>query len=515
MKKSHIFIKNAAILTITALILRTIGIFFRVYMSNKIGAEGMGLYQLVFSVYVLAATFASSGISTAVTRLVTDELARGSIKSAKRVLRLASFVTLLVAAVSMIAVFFGAEFIAQYWIGDMRAVKALKILCFSLPFMGISSCINGYFIARRRTGNPAGSQIFEQLVRVVIVVIMIDRFVAMGIEWACFAVLFADTVAEICSCAAMYIGFLRDKRRLARENMGIKEVKPSGKVMRRLMSISLPITGTRYVNSALRTVENLLVPGCLAKFTASKESSLSQFGMLKGMAMPILFFPASFLSALSTLLVPEISEAHTLGQNKKVENATGRSIHITLSASILISAVFIFLAPEIGDVIYNSREVGFLIRALAPVVPFMYLESVCDGVLKGLNQQVTSFKYSVIDSVLRIILIAAIVPFMGMNGFLIVMVVSNVLTSILNIRRLLAVTKVRLELSKWVIKPVLSAALSVAAAFCLGRMLPGGTPALIYLIFCAMVMIIIYCAFILLMGGVKRDDLMMSSKKRA
>ena len=76
--KKKIFIKNAFIMTATALILRTIGIFFRIYMSNKIGAEGMGLYQLIFSVYMLGSTFASAGICTAVTRLVTDELVCGT-----------------------------------------------------------------------------------------------------------------------------------------------------------------------------------------------------------------------------------------------------------------------------------------------------------------------------------------------------------------------------------------------------------------------------------------------------
>ena len=127
MKKAT-FIKNAFILTATSLLLRTIGIFFRIYMSNKVGAEGMGLYQLIFSIYVLGSTFATSGISTAVTRLVADELVCGTPKSVRHILHRAIALSLLIGAASTALIFFGADIISAYWIKDMRAVPALKIL---------------------------------------------------------------------------------------------------------------------------------------------------------------------------------------------------------------------------------------------------------------------------------------------------------------------------------------------------------------------------------------------------
>ena len=85
--KKTIFIKNAIILTASALLLRFFGIIFKVWLAKKIGSEGMGLYQLVFSVYIFATTFAISGTSTAVTRLVAEELALGSKKGCLKILR--------------------------------------------------------------------------------------------------------------------------------------------------------------------------------------------------------------------------------------------------------------------------------------------------------------------------------------------------------------------------------------------------------------------------------------------
>ena len=126
--KKTIFIKNALILTASSLILRFIGIIFKVWLAKDIGSEGMGLYQLVFSVYVLATTFAISGTSTAVTRLVAEELALGSKRGVLKILWRAVLVTLVIAIFSMLVLYLGAEFIAKTLLSDMRTLPALKIL---------------------------------------------------------------------------------------------------------------------------------------------------------------------------------------------------------------------------------------------------------------------------------------------------------------------------------------------------------------------------------------------------
>ncbi len=194
--------------------------------------------------------------------------------------------------------------------------------------------------------------------------------------------------------------------------------------------------------------------------------------MLKGMAMPLIFFPASFLNALSTLLVPEISSAAALGHKGTVNRAVKHTLHITLLASIIISGVFTVFAKEFGLLLYGSEEVGFYLQVLAPLTPIMYLESVVDGILKGLNQQVSSLKYSVADSTIRIVLIFFLVPVRGMEGFLFIMVLSNIFTSFLNLHRLLTVTGVKLAWGQWILKPILAITTAGAVALLLGRFLP-------------------------------------------
>ena len=448
------FMKNTMVMTVTALVLRAIGIIFRIYLSGRIGAEGMGLYQMVFSVYVLLSTFASTGICTAVARLVTDELVCGSIKSIRRVLRRAIPLCVAVGLLSAILIFVFSATVCSYLLKDMRAVTSVKALGVGLPFMGVTACLRGYFMARRKTVLPSIAQILEQLARIGFIFMFLQLF-DKTVERACLAVILGDSFAEIFSCCVISVGYVLDIRRVKSQHTSGSLQTKNG-MLRRLLDIAAPITVGRYVNSALRTMENVLVPQKLTAFGGTTQTSLEQFGMLKGMALPLLFFPSSFLSSVSTLLIPELSEAHTLGEQKKVCRAVKKTLRITLLTSILLGGLFTVFAYEFGDILYGSREVGFLLRVLAPLTPIMYLESIVDGMLKGLNQQLSSLWYNLLDSASRIALIMVIVPRKGLAGFLFIMILSNFLTSYLNLQRLLKVTNMRMLWGAWVVKPVIT-----------------------------------------------------------
>ena len=500
--KKTVFIKNALILTASSLILRFVGIIFKVWLAKQIGSEGIGLYQLIFSVYVLAATFATSGICTAVTRLVAEELALGTKKGTLKILRRSIELTLIIAVLSVAAVFFGAEFIADRFLGDMRAVPALKILPLSLPFMGITSCLRGYFIARRRATPNAVSQLFEQSVRILIVVVLVKKFAHRGLAACSAAVLFGDTAAEICSFLLLGLVWLCDCKKL--NSLSGRERPPFG-IVRRILHISLPITSGRYLNSALRTAENILVPKNLAKYPRSGELALSQFGMIKGMALPILFFPSTLLNSISTLLIPEMSEAAAKGRNFLVKSATRNILKLTAVISFVFAAIFFVGGREIGLLIYKSEEVGELLRALSPIVPLMYLDSVSDGILKGLDQQGFSFRTAITDSTLRIILILIILPVSGLRGFIWIMYFSNLLTCALNVGRLMKVTGARLNALNEVILPI-GAALTITLLTDMLLRLFSGINSLVYLILICLVSLPLYLLFIFLFGTVTADD---------
>ncbi len=448
------FIKNTIILTATSLLLRLAGIVFKIWLAAAVGSEGIGLYQLIFSVYVLASTFATSGIVTAVTRLVSEELVLGSRASVTKILRRSILLSLIIAFLSLLIVTLGAEFISNSLLGDARAATAIKILGLALPFMAVSSCFKGYFIARRKITPNATAQLFEQAVRILLIFLLVKKFAHLGLSASCAAVMLGDIISEAVGCLILSGCFSFDKRKLSALSGRKRSDFP---VVKRILNIAVPITSGRYLNSLLRTAENILVPKNLAKHAALSENALSLFGMIKGMALPILFFPSAVLNSVSTLLIPEVSEAAVKKRDYIVKSTSECIIKLTALVSFVFAAIFFVAGREIGELIYKEVAVGNLLRALSPIVPLMYLDSVCDGILKGLDQQNFTFKTSVSDSAIRIVLILLCLPLSGLNGFIGIMYFSNLLTCFLNVGRVLKLTKAKIKIAKEIVLPLLSA----------------------------------------------------------
>lgn len=455
--KGQSYLKNAVILTATGLLLRFAGMFFRVWVAGRIGPEGMGLYQLIFTLYTLSVNLATAGISVTATRLVAEELSANRPGGALGVLRrvLALSFGLGCAAAGLQALL--AAPAARYWLGDARAARSLRLLAPSLPFMAMAAALRGYFLARRRVEPNAVSQMFEQAVRICVVMALLPAAAGRGIEAACAAVVVGNTVSETLSCLGMFWFYRRDRRAAY---PAARPALPRG-AMGRLWAILLPVEGSRCMASALQTAENMLVPACLLPFLASREQAVAQYGALKGMAMPVLFFPFSFLSALATLLMPEITEAHIQGRARALERLIGRMLRLTCIGSILMAGLFTLYGPALGRLLYGSEEVGRYLRVLGPAMPFMYLESMVDGVLKGMGEQLATFRYAMWDSVLRIAGVLALLPRFGMAGFLAVMLASNAFTCILNTRRMLRAAGMRGHWLRWAAGPCLALAVAL------------------------------------------------------
>lgn len=500
--KKTVFIKNAAILTVSSLLLRFAGIIFKVWLAAKIGSEGIGLYQLIFSVYMFAATFATSGICTAVTRLVSEELVVGSTAGVKRIVLRCIELSLAIAAVTIVVLFFGADFIATRLLRDTRAALSLKILGFSLPFMGVCSCIKGYFIARRKATPSSVSQLLEQAVRIGIIIWLLSRYNSLGLEYACAAILLGDTVAEAVSCLYVYILYRIDIGKL---KISSPLARKPYKLLTAISHIALPITSGRYLNSLLRMIENILVPICLTNGIAG-GNGISLFGMIKGMALPILFFPSTLLNALSTLLIPEMSEAAVRGRMGVVRSISYRIIKITSLVAIIFSALFLVGGRQMGVLIYGDSDVGFLLCALSPIVPFMYLDAVSDGILKGLDQQKFTFRTSVGDSAIRIVLILLFLKRWGIYGFIGIMYFSNLLTCVLNTKRLIKVSGLKINLLQTFVLPTCGAfSLCIMINLLLKSFFT--LPSLVYIITFCVICITLYLIYLFLLGIVDHDDI--------
>ncbi len=459
-KGKVIFIKNALLLTVTSLLLRLVGMVFRVWLANAVGAEGMGLYQQIFSLYAFVSVFASAGVGLAVTRLISEEITLGCRRGVELILLRSMALTTAVAVFSGGALWLGSDKVAVYIISDMRAADSLKMMTLSLPFMAISAVLKGYFFARKKAGPNSSSQIIEQAVRISAIFYIFTVYNT-DAETACAAVFIGDAIAELSSSLYLALRYKFDRKRLL---LLSGRARPPYKISRELLRIISPIVGGRYLNSFLRTVENIIVPVNLTKFGMSREAALSSFGGIKGMALPLLLFPAGLLSSVTSLLVPEMSEAAAAGHKARIRYAAERSVTLTMLSSIPFAVLFFFAAEPFSQLIYKDSSVGAVVQKLAPLVPFMYIDSVSDALLKALDKQSATFRHALLDSLGRIAAILVLLSRFGECGFIAVMYGSNLFTSLLNLRLLLKESGAKISIIQKVLLPLLAALVGGIAA---------------------------------------------------
>lgn len=432
MTKRKVYLQNAMLLTASGLVLRMLGMGFRVVLSAYLGGEGMGLYQLILAVYMVFVSLATAGMNVAATRLAAQSLARGQGMAAT--LRGLCTAALAFGTVAMVAQALLAGPAAHSLLHDARAETALRVLAPSLPFMAVSGALRGCFLAARRVTPNVVTQLIEQLVRMAVAVAGLRVVAQWGAGYGCAAVLLGNTVSEGVSCCLMLL-FAARTPEFARR--GQEPLHPYTR--RELYEIVLPVTGSRLLGSGLQAVESSLIPLTLSLYTGSRAVAMTQYGNFKGMALPLLFFPFSVLSALSGLLMPEITRAHTRGDGAGTRHLIGTMLKLTGLFSLAAGACFVAFGPQLAQIVYLDAEVGRYVQVLGFVAPFMYLESMVDGVLKGLGEQLATFRYSLADSLLRIAAIAVLLPRYGIMAFLGIMIVSNLFTFTLNTRRMLKV----------------------------------------------------------------------------
>jgi len=489
-KRARRFFINSLILACSAVFMRAVGVAFNVYITNRVGAEGIGLFGLIMSVYMLATTIASSGVNLAATRLVTEELSRGCPGGTKKaMLRCLCYSACFGLTAACLLLAFAPQ-IGTHWLCDTRTIRPLYLLAFSLPCISLSAAMSGYFVAVRRVAKSASAQIFELLVKISVTVFALRLFVGRGIEYACIAMVGGGSVAEICSCLYLYLFYRHDRRRYS------DSLNCSRGYTRRLLSISLPVAVSAYLRSGLVTLEHLLVPIGLKKYGASASASLAQYGVVHGMVMPVLLFPSAILTAFSGLLVPELTELQTQQKARGINRIAERAFRTTLLFSIGAAAIFFAFAYPLGEALYHSGDAGLFIKLLAPLVAVMYMDGVTDAMLKGLNQQVYSMRYNIIDSAVSVALIYTLLPRFGVNGYVAVIFATELLNAFLSMNRLIQVADFSLSIKKDILLPMLAAGLSVGFVYLAADCFGGVTAEPICLILCIAAAILLYPALL-------------------
>lgn len=451
MKKQHTIIKGTLYLTIAGFISRIIGFFYRIFLSNTIGAEGLGIYQLIFPIYILCYSLTVSGIQTGISRFTSAKIASKDSDGAMKVLYAGLILSVLPSLLVAYLVYSNSTYIACNFLKESRCDDLLKIISLSVPFGSIHSCICGYYYGIKKAGVPAFSQLAEQIVRVlsvyIIYVVITEKGIPVTPALATVGIVIGEFASVLFTTTAIFI-----HTNISFTPNIISSIPAS--YFKNIFTLSLPLTANRVIITLLQSVEAVLIPTQLRKFGLTTSDSLSIYGILTGMSLPLILFPSSFTNSLSVMLLPDVAEAQASSNFTRISKTSRVTIQYCLLLGILCTGIFLSFGQDMGTLIFNNELAGKFIITLAWICPFLYLSTTLNSILHGLGKTTVTFFNSLASIFLRIMFVLLLVPHFGIQGYLWGLLVGQLAITLLDFVVLNNYIPVTISLYTWIVKPI-------------------------------------------------------------
>lgn len=435
--RNRTFIKGTLILTLTGLLSRVIGFFYRIYLSRLFGEEGMGIYQLLSPVLALSFSLCAAGIQTAISKYVAASVAKGNCKDSYRYLFTGLFLSLLLSVPCMLLLLMFSDFVAVHFLLEARTASMLRIIALSIPASAVHSCINGYYYGIKKTMLPSSTQIIEQFMRFFCV--LAADFLARRshtvphINAAVVGLVVGECAAMLISLLAIYFRFYREEAGAGKSSLPCSNAGAFGisrfHAVKNLLVLAFPLTVSRIVVNLLQSVEAVAIPSRLCRYGYDSVTALSVYGVLTGMALPLLFFPNALTGSMSLLLLPMVSEADAKGNTDAVKNTTLKTIQSCLLLGAACTLFFFLSGPFLGRFLFHSELAGRYIRSLSLLCPFLYLCTTLSGILHGLGKAVSVFFVNVFSLSLRLLFVFFLIPAFGIDCYILSMVLSQLLSA--------------------------------------------------------------------------------------
>lgn len=422
---------------ISSIILQIIRLWFNIYVSNKITSESLGVFNLIMATYIFGITLASSGINISCIRVVSEELAlknnNGVIQSSKKCIK----ISILISVIASFIFYLLSNIISKYVFQQKVGPSIIYLICIALPLISVSSAISGYFTAVRRAYKNVICQFLEQISKVIITIILFNYFSNITLENACLLLILSDVLSEFICFFCSTILYIID----INYHFSKTKIMPKENLIYKICRILFPVALISYIKSALSTIKQLLIPSSLQKSGKNSADSFSEYGIISGMAMPIVMFPSTFLISVANLLIPEFSRYYIKNDYRKIKTYIDKLLIGSFFFSILLSFIFYHYANKLGITIYHNNKVGIYIKLFSLLIPFMYTDIIIDNILKGLDAQTNVVIINVIDLFVTLIFIFLFVPLLGLTGYIISIFISEILNFILSLRKLLKLQK--------------------------------------------------------------------------
>lgn len=421
LSRKNSLITGTIILTLTGFASRFIGFFYRIFLSRVFGAEGMGIYQLTSPVLALTFSLTVAGMQTAISKYVAGETISKNYRYSFTHLFTGFIISMTLSVLCMVGIYCYADKIALFFLMEERTAPLLRIIAFSIPMATVHSCINGYFYGIRKTIVPSACQLSEQLVRVgsvyAIYYICLQKGYAPTISFAVVGLVIGEAASMIVSLIAVKAHFSH----VIPQNYGSLlsfQALPFFSAARNLMQVAVPLSLNRVIINFLQSVESIFIPNRLMVYGYDQTASLSVYGILTGMSMPLLFFPGAITNSVCVLLLPLVSEADAGGNKQAIKKAVHKSVLYGFLLGAVFTVFFLSGGKFLGNLLYQNELAGKFIMILSFLCPLMYIASTLNSILNGMGKTGLTFLYSIISLFVRLAFVFFAVPEFGINGYL-------------------------------------------------------------------------------------------------
>ena len=446
-------LSGTLLLTGVGLFTQLVGFFYRIALSRLVGAETMGLNQLIMPVYSLLMSLTAAGLTVAVSTLTARHRALGEQGLIRQTKNRALALFFLIAVPMGAAVALLSDPISVHLLGDARTRLGIVLLIPCVLLTGTENIHKHCFYGMGDPRPPAASETVEQLVRAGAVLALLWLFLPRSREVTVGLIVVGMIVCELFSVCTLLLLFRRFR----------PAVSPSrlrrGVSRRHILSIALPVSLTSVLGTLLGSANSVLIPARLTAGGVEPSQAISSFGVLCGMTMPLLALPTGFIGALCLVLVPHLSRQIALGDRRAAAAFLDKALTAT---SLLIAPAMALLAvvgPDLARAVYHQQTAGDFMLPLAAGTLLSCYQSVLGGALNGMERQGPAARNAIVSDVIQLVFTCFAVSRWGLAGFVAGFVLSSLAGMALNLASVLRQTGLRPKWARWFVSPLLSSLL--------------------------------------------------------
>ncbi|MGM9561616.1 MAG: oligosaccharide flippase family protein [Phascolarctobacterium sp.] len=504
------FLKGTMILTISSIIVKVIGSLNWIILSRVLGGEGIGLYQMGFPIYLMAITVSSAGVPVAISIITSEKLANKDYRGAKRVFNVSLRLLLLSGLLFSSALFFGADFlINQHIIRDARAYYSIIALAPAVFFVTFLASFRGYLQGWQIMTPTATSEVVEQLVRVITMLIFADLFMPYGLAYAAGGASMGAGAGAFCALLVLMWFYRRLKKRLHAEIEAQDDSIPlesAGSIIKRLLKLALPVSLTSLMLPIGANLDLLIVPQRLEVAGFDVRHATELFGYLTGMAVPLVNLAAIFTAAMTISLVPSISESRTLGHFDAIQEKIRIAFRVAMIITFPCFMGLFFLAEKVAALIYNAPGAAGAIQTMSVGILFLGMHQISTGILQGLGKTAIPVINMLLACLVKVVISwwLTAIPYLGIKGASLATVADFAVAAIINMGFIYKYTGFTLSMGS-LLKPLLASGVMGAAIYAVLALTE--QLGMWCVLFAMVVAVPAYALALIAFGGLNKEDL--------